>query len=66
MEPNPILTEIRKTRDEMARAAGFDVRSFMDTIRNREREAAARGVQFAPPAPAATESCILREDPPKN
>ena len=48
MEPNPILTEIRRTRDELARKSGYDVRKFMDFIREREREAAARGVKFAP------------------
>lgn len=54
MEPNPILTEIRRTRDELARKSGHDVRKFMDFIRQREREAAARGVKFAPPAKPAT------------
>ena len=50
MQPNPILTEIRRTRDELARKSGYDVRKFMDFIREREREAAARGVKFASPA----------------
>jgi hypothetical protein len=50
MEPNPILTEIRRTRDELARKSGHDVRKFMDYIREREREAAARGVKFVSPA----------------
>lgn len=56
MEPNPILAEIRATREELARKAGYDVRKFMDSIREREREAAARGVIFAPvvKAPAKT------------
>jgi hypothetical protein len=48
MEPNPILTQIRRTRDELARKSGYDVRKFMDFIREREREAAARGGKFAP------------------
>ena len=39
MEPNPVLTEIRRTRDELARKSGYDVRKFMDFIREREREA---------------------------
>ena len=50
MEPNPILTEIRRTRDELARKSGYDVRKFMDFIRECERAAVARGVKF-PPAP---------------
>ena len=64
MQPNPILTEIRHTRDEMARAAGYDVKKFMDTIRERERAAATRGIAFVIPLPVAEESCILREEPP--
>jgi len=54
MEPNPILSEIRRTRDELARKSGHDVRKFMDFIRECEREAASRGVKFAPPAKSAT------------
>lgn len=49
MEPNPILAEIRRTRDELARRSGYDVRKFMDFIRERERTSAARGVKFALP-----------------
>ena len=56
MEPNPILTEIRRTRDELARKSGYDVRKFMDFIRERERDAAARGVKFAPPAKPVTKA----------
>ncbi|HEY3897283.1 MAG TPA: hypothetical protein VGM54_01645 [Chthoniobacter sp.] len=53
MEPNPILAEIRRTRDELARNSGYNVRKFMDFIREREREAAARGIKFASPAKPA-------------
>ena len=56
MEPNPILTEIRRTRDELARKSGYDVRKFMDFIRERECEALARGVKFAPPAKPVTKA----------
>jgi hypothetical protein len=56
MEPNPILTEIRHTRDELARKSGYDVRKFMDFIRERERDAAARGVKFAPRAKPVTKA----------
>ena len=65
MEPNPILAEIRHTRDELARKSGYNVRKFMDFIREREREAAARGVKFVSFAGAATDSSVVREDPPK-
>ncbi len=47
MEPNPILSEIRRTRDELARKSGYDIQKLMDFIREREREASARGVKFA-------------------
>ncbi len=50
MEPNPILAEIRRTRDELARQSGYDVRKLMDRIREREREAVASGVKFVAPA----------------
>ena len=56
MEPNPILTEIRRTRGELTRKSGYDVRKFMDFIREREREAAARGVKFAPAAKPTTKA----------
>ncbi|HEV7401902.1 MAG TPA: hypothetical protein VGO11_03215 [Chthoniobacteraceae bacterium] len=54
MEPNPILTEIRATREELARKSGYDVGKFMDFIRERERESARRGVTFAPVAGLGT------------
>ena len=56
MEPNPILTEIRRTRDELARKSGYDVRKFMDFIRESEREALARGVKFSLPTKPATKA----------
>ena len=37
MKPNPIPTEIRHTRDELARKSGYDVRKFMDFIRELSR-----------------------------
>jgi hypothetical protein len=54
MELNPILAEIRGTRDELARKSGYNVQKFMDFIRAREREAVARGVKFAPVSKPAT------------
>ena len=56
MQPNPILTEIRRTRDELARKSGYDVRKFMDFIREREHEALARGMEFAPVTKPATKA----------
>ena len=46
---NKILTEIRQTRDDLARETGYDVQRLFDYIREREREAAARGVKFVSP-----------------
>ena len=60
-----ILAEIRHTRDEMARTADYDVEKFMDTIRARERAAAAQGTAFSPPIIVEEETCILHEEPPK-
>ena len=50
MEENPIIAEIRRTRDELARESGYDVRKMMDLIRAREAEDAARGIKFVSPA----------------
>ena len=63
MEPNPILTEIRHTRDTLARNSGYDVRKFMDFLRERERGAAARGEKFAPAAmPKGDGPALSRKD----
>ena len=66
MKPNKILTEIRQTRDDLARETGYDLQRLFDYVREREREAAARGVKFVSPAPRETEtSDALREEPPE-
>ena len=65
MKTNEILTEIRRTRDDLARATGYDLNRLFDYIREREREAAARGVKFVSPAPREKETAgALREEPP--
>ena len=46
MEPDPILKEIRQTRDDLARETGYDRNQLFDCVRKRERESAARGVKF--------------------
>ena len=62
---NKILTEIRQTRDDLARETGYDLKQLFDYVREREREAAARGVKFVSPAPREKETaCSLREEPP--
>jgi len=66
MKPNNILTEIRRTRDDLARETGYDLKRLFDYVREREREAAARGVKFVSPAPRENEtSYALREEPTK-
>ena len=66
MKTNAILNEIRQTRDDLARETGYDLQRLFDYVREREREAAARGVKFVSPAPRETEtSDALREEPPE-
>ena len=66
MKPNEILAEIRRTRDDLARETGYDLKRLFDYVREHEREAAARGVKFVSPAPREKESpYALREEPPK-
>jgi len=64
MEPNPILAEIRATRDRLASECGYDVRKLVERIRRREAEEAASGAQFV--SFAGPESSVVREDPPKS
>ena len=66
MKTNAILNEIRQTRDDLARETGYDLQRLFDYVREREREAAARGVKFVSPAPRETETTdALREEPPQ-
>ena len=63
---NKILTEIRQTRDDLAREIGYSLQRLFDYVRECEREAAARGVKFVSPAQReAATACLLREEPPK-
>lgn len=66
MKPDPILTEIRQTRDGLARETGYDLRRLFDYVREREREAAGHGVKFVSPAPRGKEAAYaLGEEPSK-
>jgi hypothetical protein len=67
MKSNEILTEIRQPRDDLARETGYDLQRLFDYIRQREREAAARGVKFvASTDDSHAESVpVLGEQPPK-
>ena len=48
MKTNPILEEIRKTRDDLARETGYDLHKLFEFVRAEEAKARARGVKFAP------------------
>ena len=64
---NPILKEIRQTRDDLARETGYDLDQLFDYVRARERESAARGVKFVSFAKDEHDepTALVREDPPK-
>ena len=63
---NKVLTEIRQTRDNLAHETGYDLQRLFDYVRQRECEAAARGVKFVSPAPREKEPAYaLREEPSK-
>ena len=64
MEPNPILVEIRATRDRIAMECDYDLRKLLDRIRRREAMEKARRIQFV--SFASQESSVIREDPPKH
>ena len=62
---NKILAEIRRTRDDLARETGYDLRRLFRYVRERGREAAARGVKFVTPVPRENETgYALHEEPP--
>ena len=65
MKPNPMLTEIRQSREDLAREHNYDLQCLFDHVRECEREAAAQGVKFVFPAPREIEtSFLLLEKPP--
>ncbi len=67
MKPDPILKEIRQTRDDLARETGYDLQRLFDFVREREHESAARGAKFVSFAEAKHDepTALLREDPAK-
>jgi hypothetical protein len=63
---NKILTEIRQTRDALARETGYDLQRLFNYVREREREAAAHGVKFVLPARREKDTAYaLHEEPPR-
>jgi hypothetical protein len=63
MKTNPILKEIRQTREKMAAEAGYDPKRLFAMIRERQAAATARGVVFIPePKPRAAGRAGVRDD----
>ena len=64
---NEILQEIRRVRDDLAEETGYDLGRLFNYVRQREREAASRGVKFVSFAEDAVRepSAVVREEPPK-
>lgn len=63
MKTNPILKEIRATRDKLAEEAGGDMRRLFAIVRERSKAARARGAVVIPePKPCAA----VREDAPED
>lgn len=67
MNKNPILEEIWRIREEIARESNHDIHAMAEAAREREARLAAQGwklVSFANET-AHDESCVVREEPPK-
>ena len=67
MNENPILEEIWRIREEIARESNYDPHAMADAARLREVQLAAEGwklVSFAD-EDAHQKSCVVREEPPK-
>ncbi|MEQ1860777.1 MAG: hypothetical protein ABMA13_12655 [Chthoniobacteraceae bacterium] len=65
MKPNPILQEIRKTREDIARETGGDLNKLFEYVLAEEAKARARGVKFAPLPEPVEPSASVREEPPE-
>lgn len=70
MNSNPILKELWKIKDDLAREAGYDADRFVENLRRWETENLPNGPIVRPTA-ASREvnedavSSVLREEPPK-
>ncbi len=67
MNKNPILEEIWRVREEIARESNHNIHAMAEASREREARLAAQGwklVSFADETTHA-ESCVMREEPPK-
>jgi hypothetical protein len=67
MNKNPILEEIWRVREEIARESEHDIHAMAEAARKREAQLVAQGwklVSFADEA-KHEESCVVREEPPE-
>lgn len=67
MNKNPILDEIWRVREEIARESNHDIHAMAEAAREREARLAVQGwklVSFADEA-ENDQSCVVREEPPK-
>ena len=68
MNPERIISEIHRHRENLTRACGDDVKKLMDHYRQRESERDTKGhrlLSFVEPANVGQTSDTLREEPPK-
>lgn len=67
MPDNEIIAEIHRHREAVARECGYDVAKIMAYYRRREkeREDADHPVVSFVHKTEASDSCVVREDPPK-
>ncbi len=66
MNKNPILEEIWRVREEIARESNHDIHAMAEAASKREARLAAQGwklVSFADEA-KPDETCVVREEPP--
>lgn len=60
MKTNPILKEIRHTRDQLAEEAGLDLRRLFSAVRKQEKAALARGETLLS---SPSRSVVVRDEP---
>ena len=67
MNKNPILDEIWRVREEIARESNHDVHAMAEAARKREARLAEQGWKLVSLADeeAHDESCVVREEPPE-
>lgn len=69
MNTNDIIGEIHRVREKQAAECGFDPKRIGERIRQRQRERAALGARYVSLMKrrgTGTESCMVREEPPKS